>query len=51
MTSIQLIGDGMVREGRVKDDRIWGRGSTEQTFEGWVGYGRTEVNPSWLKGV
>lgn len=42
---------GRVRGGRIVDERIPRLGSTEQTLEGWVGFGRTEVNPSRLKRV
>lgn len=42
---------GIVRGGRVGDERISRGGLTEQTLEGWVGFGRAEVNPSRLKGM
>lgn len=42
---------GRVRGGRIVDERISRVGPTEQTLEDWVGFGRTEVNPSRLKGV
>lgn len=37
--------------GRIVDERISRVGPTEQTLEGWIGLGRTEVNSSRLKGV
>lgn len=42
---------GMARGGRVGDERISRRDPTEQTLEGWVRFGRAEVNPSRLKGM
>lgn len=36
---------------RGQDGRISGGGPSEQNLEGWVGFGRAEVNPSRLKGV